>query len=73
MKKNRAPGPDNIPIEFYQHCWEVVKTDIVRIFDHFHAGTLDVHRLNYGVISLLPKISDANKIEQYRPICLPRA
>jgi hypothetical protein len=22
MRVNRAPGPDNIPIEFYQHCWE---------------------------------------------------
>ena len=27
-------------------------------------------RVNYGIITLLPKISDANKIQQFRPICL---
>ena len=25
MNSNRAPGPDNIPAEFYHHCWEIVK------------------------------------------------
>ena len=27
-------------------------------------------RLNYGIITLLPKVQDAEKIQQYRPICL---
>lgn len=36
----------------------------------FHNGTLDVSRINYGVITLLPKVNDANKIQQFRPICL---
>ena len=26
--------------------------------------------LNYGVITLLPKVREANTIKQYRPICL---
>jgi hypothetical protein len=73
MAKNKAPGPDNIPIEFYQHCWDIVKFDIMNLFTAFHAGTLDVQRLNYGIITLLPKISDADKISQYRPICLLRS
>ena len=62
-KKNKAVGPDNIPIEFYQHCWEIIKGGIIEMFD-FHAGNLDVSRLNYGIITLLPKI------QQFRPICL---
>ena len=33
------------------------------MFD-FHAGNLDVSRLNYGIITPLPKI------QQFRPICL---
>ena len=32
MKANRAPGPDNIPTEFYQHCWGVVKSDVMVLF-----------------------------------------
>jgi hypothetical protein len=33
---------------------------------------LETLRLNYGIITLLPKNSDANQISQYRPICLLR-
>jgi hypothetical protein len=29
-----------------------------------------VSRINYGVITLLPKIKEAEKIQQFRPICL---
>ena len=72
MAHNRAPGPDNIPVEFYQVCWDIVKEDIMRLFEHFRKGTLDVQRLNYGVITLFPKTADADKIQQFRPICLLR-
>jgi len=70
MEKNKAAGPDKIPIEFYQCCWNIVKSDIVQLFDDFYNMKVDVSRLNYGIITLLPKIKEANKIQQYRPICL---
>jgi hypothetical protein len=56
MALNKAPGPDNIPIEFYQHRWDLVKWDIMNLFHAFHVGCLDVSRLNYGIITLLPKV-----------------
>jgi hypothetical protein len=31
---------------------------------------VDISRINYGIITLLPKILDASKIQQYRHICL---
>ena len=64
MKSNRAPGPDNIPVEFYQHCWEVVAPDLFALFEWFYEGKLDVQRLNYGIITLLPKSTDASRIQQ---------
>ena len=72
MESNKAPDPDNIPMEFYKHCWEFVKNDIMHLFKAFHNNTLDVARLNYGVITLIPKMNGAKKIQQYRPICLLR-
>jgi hypothetical protein len=44
----------------------------MNLFHAFHAITLDVPILNYGVITLLPKISSDDKISQYRLICLLR-
>lgn len=70
MEKNKAADPDRIPIEFYQACWDIVKSDIIQLFDDFHANKVDTSRINYGIITLLPKLSDASKIQQFRPICL---
>lgn len=70
MEKSKVAGPDKIPIEFYQVCWDVVKDDIVELFEEFHKGEIEVCSLNYGVITLLPKIQEAAKIQQFSPICL---
>lgn len=40
------------------------------LFVDFHAGSLPIFRLNFGIITLLPKKEDAFQIQQYRPICL---
>jgi hypothetical protein len=39
MGKNKAAGPDGMPIEFYQSCWEIVKEDIMAMFNDFYLGT----------------------------------
>ncbi|KAE8814708.1 retrotransposon unclassified [Hordeum vulgare] len=70
MDSDRAHGPDNIPAEFYKHCWDFVKNDMIKLFEAFHNNSLDVARLNYGVITLLPKLNGPKKIQQYRPIFL---
>jgi hypothetical protein len=73
MEKNKATGPDGIPTEFYQSCWDTIKEDVMQMFQDLHEGKLNVSRLNYGIITLIPKIRDAAKIQQFRPICLEMA
>jgi hypothetical protein len=70
METNKAAGPDKISIEFYQTCWEIMKYDIIQLFDEFFKGKIDISRINYGIITLLPKRSDASSIQQYIPIRL---
>jgi mannosylglycoprotein endo-beta-mannosidase len=70
MEHNKAPGPDGFPAEFYQHFWETIKSDLLELFGCLHAGQLELFRLNFGEIVLLPKIQNAERIQQYRPICL---
>jgi hypothetical protein len=40
------------------------------MFQEFHSGDLPLFSLNFGVISLIPKAQEVNRIQQYRPICL---
>jgi hypothetical protein len=37
---------------------------------YFNNNVLDLRRLNYGVITLVSKVRDANNIRQYRSIYL---
>ena len=70
MEKNTAPGPDHMPIEFFQACWDGIKEDLLEMFDEFYENKLEIGRLNFGIITLIPKLKEANQIQQYRPICL---
>jgi hypothetical protein len=70
MEKNKAAGPDGIPIEFYQVCWEIIKFDIMAVFDDLFDHKIDLARINYGIITLIPKGEEADRIQKFRPICL---
>jgi hypothetical protein len=70
MEHNKAPGPDGFPAEFYQSFWDIIKLDLLDLFAELHKGQLDLFRINFGEIILLPKVTDAERIQQYRPICL---
>jgi hypothetical protein len=70
MELNKAPGPDGFPTKFYEKNWEVIKDDLMALFYQFSKGELPFYKLNFGVITLLPKKEDAVQIQQYRPICL---
>ena len=70
MERNKAPGPDGFPVEFYQVFWEVIKFDLLALFSEFHKGSLPLFSLNFGIITLLPKQKEATQIQQFRPICM---
>ena len=40
------------------------------MFHALHVGQLDLFRLNFGEIILLPKVNEAERIQKFRPICL---
>jgi hypothetical protein len=70
MEVNLAPGPDGLPVGFYREFWPELKPFVLQMFNDFFRGELNLSRLNYGMISLIPKTKEANSIKQSRPICL---
>ena len=70
MEHNKAPSPDSFPAEFYQVFWEVIKDDLLALFADFHNEDLNLFSLNFGIITLIPKVQEATKVQQYRPICV---
>jgi hypothetical protein len=70
MERNKAPGPDGFPAEFYQRFWRILKLDLMALFHQLYERSLPLFKLNFGVITLLPKKENAVQIQQYRPICL---
>jgi hypothetical protein len=70
MKENTASGLDGFSVTFYKNFWEVIKGDLLAMVNDFYLGNLDIARLNYGVIKLVPKVKEANNVKQYRPNCL---
>ena len=48
----------------------MIRGDIKEMLDRLYDGQLDLCRLNYGVIILLPKVKPATSVKQFRLICL---
>jgi hypothetical protein len=68
MDVNASPGPDGLPVGFCREFWQEIKLVVLEMFQDLYRGELNLSRLNYGMISLIPKIKEANNIKQSRPI-----
>lgn len=70
MKRNKAPGLDGLPAEFYLRFWDVVGADLVAVLnDCFSSGSLSLSQRR-GVISLSFKKGDRLDPKNWRPISL---
>ena len=70
LGRDRAPGPDGFPIEFFIHCWDFVKEDVMRVVEDFNERSFIDWRLNATFISLIPKKDLVVEVKDFRPISL---
>ena len=61
---NGAPGPDGLSFIFYQHFWEIIKGDFMALVREFERESLDIQRLNYSIVTLIPKEPDAKNMKK---------
>jgi hypothetical protein len=55
---------------FYHKFWDVVKGDILNLFGDFYVGKLDLFRLNFALLTLIPKVEDDTEMKFFRHISL---
>jgi hypothetical protein len=70
MRDGSAPGPDGFSAIFFKLFWNEIKGPVLEMLQDLRGGCLDLSRLNYGIITLIPKIKGAVNIRQFRSICL---
>jgi hypothetical protein len=68
---DRAPGPDGFIGAFYKRSWPVIKPTIMAaVLKLFVGDERNFGRLNWALITLIPKKPDVQEIGDYRPISL---
>ncbi|XP_074283423.1 uncharacterized protein LOC141607973 [Silene latifolia] len=66
----KSPGPDGFPALFYQRCWHFLQRDVVNaVLQVLNTGIVP-KRWNQTYITLIPKCTNPEGVDNYRPISL---
>lgn len=69
--KGKTPGPDGIPLEFYQKFWHLIGKDLTEIFNNIFLANVAPGNFNHSVIKLVYKGKGPRKLlKNWRPISL---
>ena len=70
MAPMKAPGPDGMPLLFFQHFQPMIKGDVTHsVLSWLNSGTL-ANPVNHTFITLIPKKKNPSFVLEYRPISL---
>ena len=67
---DKAPGPDGFSAGFFHTHWDEIGPDIVREIHGLFAGDSLPDGINHTHLRLIPKMTNARKVSDYRPIAL---
>ena len=69
-EKNKSPGLDGLPYEFYQENWAIIKEDLLGIYKCQLNRKKLINSNREGVTRLAPKVDGVPTVEELRPITL---
>jgi len=70
VSRDKAPGLDGFSMAFFKDCWDVIKSDLMKVLLDFHARSYFEKSLNTSFIALIPKKAGAINISNFLPISL---
>nr|GFB41512.1 RNA-directed DNA polymerase, eukaryota [Tanacetum cinerariifolium] len=68
--ENKSPGPDDYSFEFFRKYWYLVGSDLCDAVEHFFETGSFPNGCNSSFVALIPKITDAIFVSDFRPISL---
>jgi len=73
MDSDKAPGPDGFTIHFYKMCWDIIKTDLLKMIKGFRNKAKVGGGTNSTYLALIPKESNPETFARFSPISLCNA
>ncbi|XP_074572721.1 LOW QUALITY PROTEIN: uncharacterized protein LOC141829202 [Curcuma longa] len=70
MCEDSAAGPDGFSVAFYVACWEIIKLDVYEAVLDFFQGGFFPRGMAATTIVLIPKMDNAQRWQDFRPISL---
>ncbi|KAG7585341.1 Reverse transcriptase domain [Arabidopsis thaliana x Arabidopsis arenosa] len=71
LPRNKSSGPDGYSAEFFISCWSVVGVEVTAAVSEFFSSGKLLKQWNSTCLVLIPKIQNASKVSDFRPIsCL---
>lgn len=70
MHPTKAPGPDGMYVILFQKYWDAIGNDITYNFLNVLNSNMPIGNINRTNITLIPKINNPSKMNDFRPISL---
>ena len=70
ISRNKTPGSDGLPVEFYIEFWHVIGSDLTEVFNNAYDSDSLSKSQKLGLITLLFKKGDRLNCKNWRPITL---
>jgi len=69
-KNFKCHGPDGITFEFIKDFWDLLKDDVMRFLVKFHRNGKLTKGINNTFITLIHKVNNPQRLNDFRPISL---
>ena len=70
LNRDKGPGPNGFTMALHQECWDVIKEDLMKVFQELNSCGIINQSTKATFIALVPKKSQSHNVSDFRPISL---